>query len=170
MPDVSAPTVVPEVPAAIVMPLPPLGRAVSPVASVPMKLPEITVPVVPLSVTRMPFTALPEIRSTRRYPGADGVLSTDGVAAGSQADVDPVELLLAGQDFLARGVGADEVALDHVVRRAGEADQDALLRLPEITLRAAAVVPPTVLYGRRGDIHAVAALGTAGLPAALVPM
>ena len=61
MPDVSAPTVVPEVPAAIVMPLPPLGRAAVPVTSVPMKLPEITVPVVPLSVTRMPLTALPEM-------------------------------------------------------------------------------------------------------------
>jgi len=55
MPDFSAPIVVLEVPAAIVTPLLPLGRGCVPVTSVPMKLPEITVPVVPLSVTRMPL-------------------------------------------------------------------------------------------------------------------
>src|SRR5580693_7243427 len=60
-PEVSAPMVVFEVPAAIVMPLPKLDRMFVPATSVPMKLPQITVPVVPLSVTRMPLCWLPEI-------------------------------------------------------------------------------------------------------------
>ncbi len=103
MPEVSAPMVVLEVPAAIVMPLPPLGRAAVPVTSVPMKLPQITVPVVPLSVTRMPLTALPEITfQAAVLKRAGGVLPADGVAARPEADVDAVDLLRAGQEVPCR--------------------------------------------------------------------
>ena len=63
-----------------------------PVTSVPMKLPEITVPVVPLSVTRMPLTELPEMTFHAAVLKApSGILTADRVAARSQADVDAVE-------------------------------------------------------------------------------
>ena len=72
-------------------PLPPLGTAAVPVASVPMKLPSMAVPDVPLSVTRMPLVPLPEMTFHAAVLEREAVLAADGVVDGAQADVDAVE-------------------------------------------------------------------------------
>ena len=57
----------------------------------------------------------------------------------------PTPMLAIANGIRAGGVGADEIAEDIIVARARIRNINAIRWLPEITLRAPALVPPTVL-------------------------
>ena len=158
--------VVPEVPARTSTPSFSLGTAAVPAALVPMKLPLMLVPEVPLSVTRMPLVPLPEM--TLYWAKEVAVGSADGVVDGAQADVDAVE-----SRWARRRCRCSRCRCSCPRRRSWSAPRPIRtpsLELPEMTLRAAAVVPPTVLSAAELTMsRPLSALGTAAVPAAVGP-
>ena len=135
-----------------VMPLPKLDRMFVPETSVPIKLPQITVPVVPLFAGDQDAALLVArgSRSRRQVLIAGGVLAHDGIAARPQADVDAVDLAMEiPRSAFPVEISADEVAFDgdSRCRRAGAANRGSpsCRDFPRSRCEPAAVVPPIML-------------------------
>ncbi len=138
----------------------PFGSGRVPVRSVPMQLPWITLPTALPRYTNTP-RPLPEIRLRSATTVPPTVLSTPEIQHPART---------VGHRGRPGRVGADEVAADHVLRRARLGfSQMPSFEFPEIRLRSAGSAPPMRLPDERTSTPSDW-LGTPGEPSGSTPM